>query len=615
MQMKSAASRMLLSAIVLAAAVAPAFSQTTTSGSSDEVKVLKDQLASQQKQIDQLQKALEDQKQLLQAIQADHAGQAKGTASATNQGSANGQASQSPSLGEVASLTPVIPAATPTAAATSTAAGTPAAAGAPMATTVASPQEQPEVSPLQFHIGGATFVPVGFMDFTGIYRSRTGGSGIGTNFASIPYSTSAFQTNLSEFRLSMQNSRIGFRVDADVKGAHVLGYMEADFLGNNPGNVAVSSNSNTLRSRLYWVDVRTSKLEILGGQTWSLITPGRTGISPLPADLFYTQDIDVNYQAGLVWSRNPEFRLVYHHDSKVAFAFAVDSPEQYIGGSAGGGMVTFQPALTATASTATSSGQPLYPGGELNNGTTVLTVPNVSPDFIAKLAFDPSSKFHLEIGGVLREFKLWNPPANTGYPTATHSATGGGGFINLNFELVKGLRIVTNNFWSDGGGRYIFGQAPDLIARADGSPSLIHTGSTVSGFEYTNKNTIIYAYYGGTYISRNFALVPVTTTSSDIPPVTVTKITPFGYGYTGSSSGQNRAIQEPTFGLAQTFWRNPKYGALTFMFQYSYLTRSPWYVNYATVPTPPANAHLNMVFFNLRYTLPGSAPTIKVPGT
>src|SRR5215472_15857704 len=107
MQMKSTASRMLLSAIVLAAAVGPAFSQTAT-GSSDEVKVLKDQLASQQKQIDQLQKALEDQKQLLQAIQADHTGQAKWTASATNQGSTNGQASQNPSLGEVASLTPVI---------------------------------------------------------------------------------------------------------------------------------------------------------------------------------------------------------------------------------------------------------------------------------------------------------------------------------------------------------------------------------------------------------------------------------------------------------------------------------------------------------------------------
>ena len=120
MQIKGTARRIVLSAILAAATVAPAFSQTTTSGSSDEVKVLKDQLASQQKQIDQLQKALEDQKQLLQAIQADRAGQAKVTASATNQGSPNGQVSQSPSLGEVASLTPVVPAAAPTAAATPT---------------------------------------------------------------------------------------------------------------------------------------------------------------------------------------------------------------------------------------------------------------------------------------------------------------------------------------------------------------------------------------------------------------------------------------------------------------------------------------------------------------
>ncbi len=594
MQTKSTASRMLLSAILCAAACAPAFSQTATPRSGDEVKALKEQLASQQKQIDQLQKALEDQKQILQTIQANHAGQ---TASAANQTAAPGQASQNPSLGEVASLNPVIPAATPTVA------GTPAVAGAPMAATMASPQEKAPESPLQFHIGSAAITPVAFMDFTGVYRSRTGGSGIGTNFASIPYGNTTFQGNLSEFRLSMQNSRIGFRVDADVKGAHVIGYMESDFLGNNPGNVAVSSNSNTFRSRLYWVDVRKSGWEVLGGQTWSLITPGRTGISPLPGNLFYTQDIDVNYQVGEVWGRIPEFRIVYHHNEKAAFAFAIDSPEQYIGGSAGGGLVTFQPALS------TNAGSNPYPGGELNNGGTTLAVPNVAPDFIAKVALDPISKFHIEFGGLLREFKLWNPPTNTAYPSQTYSATGGGGFLNLNFELFKGFRVDTNNYWSDGGGRYIFGQAPDLIARADGSPSLIHSGSTVSGFEYTHQNTLIYAYYGGVYISRNFAIVPVTTTSPGPPPVTTTTLTPFGYGYTGSPSGQNRTIQEPTFGFAQTFWKDPKYGALTFMFQYSYVTRNPWYVNYAK--GQPSNAHLNMVFFNLRYTLPGSAPAIK----
>src|SRR5438067_6487822 len=198
-----------------------------------------------------------------------------------------------------------------------------------------------ETSPLQLHIGDASITPIGFADFTGVWRSRDGGSGIGTNFAGIPYGGSnVFQTNLNEFRFSMQNSRIGFRVDADVKGSHVLGYMEADFLGNNPGNVAVSSNSNTLRSRLYWADVRKGSWEVLGGQTWSLITPGRTGISPLPGDLFYTQNIDVNYQLGLFWGRIPELRVVYHAGDKAAFAVALDSPEQYVGGSAGGGLIT-----------------------------------------------------------------------------------------------------------------------------------------------------------------------------------------------------------------------------------------------------------------------------------
>ena len=42
----------------------------------------------------------------------------------------------------------------------------------------------------------------------------------------------------------MQNSRIGFRADADVTGAHVIGYMEADFLGTPAStNIAVTSNS------------------------------------------------------------------------------------------------------------------------------------------------------------------------------------------------------------------------------------------------------------------------------------------------------------------------------------------------------------------------------------
>ncbi len=428
--------------------------------------------------------------------------------------------------------------------------------------------------PLQLRIGSASITPVGFMDFTGVWRSKVGGSGIGTNFAGIPYGTTTYQTNLSEFRLSMQNSRIGFRVDADVKSTHAIGYMEADFLGNNPGNVAVSSNSNTLRSRLYWIDLRNSRWELLGGQTWSLITPGRTGISPLPGDIFFTQDVDVNYQLGLFWGRIPELRFVYHPSAKAALAIAADSPEQYIGGSAGGPVVTLPSALAS-----------VYGGGELNNGGTTLGVPNKMPDLIGKVSLDPSKRFHFEAGGLLRSFELFNPT-----DASHHSATGGGGFANLNLELTKGLRLLSANVYGFGVGRYIFGQAPDLIAKVDGSPSPIKAGSTVSGFEFGHKNTLLYAYYGGLFITKN----------TDVD----TNGKPIGYGYDGAPAAQNKSVQEATFGFAQTFWKDGKYGALTLMGQYSYVTRMP----FSVATDQPANASLNMVFFNLRYSLPGAPP-------
>ena len=562
----------------------------TTTDTNDQVTLLKQQMAIQQQQIEQLQKALEAQKRLLEQLTqitekaAQPAAPKAGQVAATTSAAQPAAQPQTPNLGQVASTTPMIPKDQSKVENTALpAAGTPTAAlGSP-------PKSETEpTSPLQIHIGDAAITPVGFMDFTAVGRSKTNGSGIGTNFGNIPYGTTGYQQNLSEFRFNMQNSRIGFRVDADVLGAHVIGYMEADFLGNNPANVAVTSNSNTLRSRVYWVDWRRGGWEILGGQTWSLITPGRNGISPIPADIFYSQDMDVNYQAGLFWGRIPELRFVYHlPEDKAAFAFALESPEQYMGGSGGGGLSSLPTALAALA------------GTQLNNATNTLGVPNLAPDLIAKLMIQPNKHFHFEVGGVERDFKLYNTVTNV-----NNSAEGGGGFVNLNFDLFKGFKILTNNFYGDGVGRYIFGLAPDLAVHTDGTPSLLHSGSTVSGFEYTNKNTLFYAYYGGVYIGRD----TIKDTNGKI----------IGYGCQGatcafnnssSATSQNRAIQEATFGVVQTFWKNPKYGALSLITQYSYLVRDPWYIAPAT-PANPRNANLNMVFGDLRYTLPGSAPTI-----
>jgi hypothetical protein len=140
----------------------------------------------------------------------------------------------------------------------------------PAAKEVTSPEKSLTATraPLQLHIGSASITPVGFMDFTAVFRDRATGNGIGTNFGSLPFANTT-QGQLSEFRFSAQNSRLGLRIDAPVAGAHVLGYMESDFLGFSPANAAVSSNSNSLRLRLYWVNLKKGKYEVLGGQSWS----------------------------------------------------------------------------------------------------------------------------------------------------------------------------------------------------------------------------------------------------------------------------------------------------------------------------------------------------------
>jgi hypothetical protein len=256
----------------------------------------------------------------------------------------------------------------------------------------------------------------------------------------------------------------------------------------------------------------------------------------------------------------------------------MESAEQYGGGSGGAGAITLPSALAASYST------------QLNLGSGGLAVPTPHQDLVAKVAFDPqigSRTMHLEFAGVFRRFEFYNPLNQRSFPKA-----GGGGSINLNLELVRNLRLFGNSYVSNGGGRYIFGQGPDLIIRGDGSPSLIHAYATVDGIEFQARPaTMLFGYYGGGYFQRNVTVDPVTGG-------------PVGYGYTGSPSLHNRAIQEVTAGVSHLFWKNPNYGALMLKAQFSWLSRNPWYV----APGEPGSANLNMMYLNLRYTLPGAPP-------
>ena len=481
-------------------------------------------------------------------------------------------------------------------AAISSASSSAAALGAPVAkaSSLMSPQK-PEESPLFFKIGGAEFYPLGFMDLTGIYRSTNLG-GIGTSFGSIPYNNT-FPGRLSELRFSAQNSRIGLRTQAKFGEASVTGYLEADFLGYQPANANDTSNSNSLRMRLYWVDYRRGMWEVFGGQSWSFMTPNRNGLSALPGDLFYGQEMDTNYLLGLTWARQPAFRIIAHPTTSWSLGVSIENPEQTLPSS-----VTEPANLTSTANNFqefdSNSGNTSSATG-VNNPNT----PNLAPDVIVKTAFDfvpGGHHVHFDFAGLFRTFKAINLVQSTisgstvtAAGTVTNTIHGGGGEVGMNVELFKNFRVIGTGYWSSGGGRYIASTGgPDFIIRPDGTLSGVHSGSAIGGFEYqVRPNSMIYGYYSGAYFGKNFSAVTAGT-----PPVTTFS----GYGQPGSASSANRYLYEPTFGVVQTMWRNPAYGDLKIITQYSYVSRTPWVV----AAGQPSTAHTSMVYVDLRYDLP-----------
>jgi len=437
-------------------------------------------------------------------------------------------------------------------------------------------QEQPK-SPLSFKIGDADFTPGGFLDFTSFFRTTNVGSGIGTSFGAIPFS-SIVQGQMSEFRMTAQDSRLSLKVTDKFGRNDVTGYVEADFLGTQPANAFVTSNSQTNRLRLYWVDLKRDKWEFLGGQSWSWLTPNRVGVSAAPADIFYGLGMDTNYLAGLTWTRAAQFRVVYHPSDHWAWGVALENPQQY-----NAGEVTFPFAFSAIL------------GSQFDNGSNTAT-PNLMPDIIPKVSYDTDMNggrhFHAEAAGLLTTAKI-SLVGPTGF--ISHTKAGAGISAGVNAELVKNFRLVASGFYSEGGGRYIFGLGPQAVVvpnatGTDADLSFVHSGSGVLGVEaQVNPSTLLAAYYSGAYFQRNAFPDPTNPIAGRLA------------GFGGSNTlAANRAIQEATIDWTQTFWKKPQYGSVQLINQASYLTRAPWFVALGA----PKNAHVVMVYSNLRYTLP-----------
>jgi len=549
----------LASGLALGQATANNSGSAGTGSVADELKALREAISEQQKQISQ-------QQQQIQTLQQQLETKTSGT----------------PHVADAALRT----------------------APVPVAATVVQETEKPKESPLSFRIGGTEFTPGGFVDFENVFRTTnaTGAAGnpIATSFGAIPFSNQV-QGHLTEFRSTGQYSRYNLKVSGKYGANNVVGYIEGDFNGNDAANVFVTANGHTNRLRLYWLDLKRGNWEFLGGSTWGLETPNRTGLSPMPADLALTLGEDANVHVGIPYTRAAEFRTVYHFSDHFQWGISLQNPDQFVNA----GEVIFPFAFNAAL------------GGQLDAGNNTTGTPNLGPDVHTKMAWDTDSNgkhFHFELGGLMTTVKTTAVPIG-GITFQGHTSIGGGIDGAFNFELFKGFRVLANALYGDGVGRYLIGTAPQTVVRPIGTGvatftidnSLVHSGMALVGIEATAKKSQFGFYYGGMYAQRNafpditspVVLGPTALISCETGSPLQNKPC-IGFGGTNSPNSANRAIQEGTFDWTQTFWKNPQYGAVVLITQTSYLTRAPWFVPAGA----PKNAHLVQGFVSMRYVLP-----------
>ena len=563
---------------VLASSLMLGQNTSTTSSSdniADELKKLRDAVTEQQKQIAQ-------QQEQIQKLEQQLAGKQDATAKQDTTAKSNGVSPR------------FVDASLRTAGSSTTAAAQPAAN---TQTQPQQPEAQGSKSPLSFRIGAAEFTPGGFVDFENVFRSTNTGNVTATNFWAIPFSNTV-NGHLTEYRSTGQYSRFNIKTTTKFGKNDVTGYIEFDFNGNDATNVFVTSNPHTNRIRLYWLDVKRGKWEILGGQTWGLQTPNRVGVSPNPADVFGTYGEDAQVHVGVNYTRAAEFRLGYHFNDNWVWAVAIQNPQQY-GGTAAN-IVTYPNSFNAQLS-----------GVQFDAGATPGT-PNLAPDLITKIAFDKDfagRHFHWEGGAMETTAKITILPTAAGSTFHSQTMVGGGVFGGLAAELWKGsdnrnIAVVASGMWGYGTGRYLIGMAPQAIVKPfvpgtggfDASVSGIHSGDGIAGVEFRPHAKTQFGVYGAVmYAQRNFAC-DITAAGAG-----ACNGKPFiGFGFPGSANSANKVVQEGTIDWTQTFWRNPQYGAILLVTQASYISRAPWFV----AAGAPKNAHLGMGYVSLRYVLP-----------
>jgi hypothetical protein len=496
-------------------------------------------------------------------------------------------------------------------------------------------------SPLAIHYKGINITPGGFLAAEFVRRTRSLAADINTPFNSLTM-PGASQSSISEFFGSGRQSRISMLAEGKLKSAKLSGYYEADFLSAAVTSNNNESNSYSLRQRQAWGQAALdSGWTITGGQMWSLVTETKKGTDPRSEAVPMT--IDPQYTVGFSWARQYGVRVAKNLSNKVWIAASMENSQatvtthgnadNFLIGSAGNASGLYNSAINNCASSSTLNST----GTAVTTTTTCTPIANYSfnpsPDFVAKVAFEPGFG-HYEIFGLEASFRDRLFPCG-GVSTTTicdgktgatalgafnDSKTGGGFGANARWTIAKHLDFGLHGLVGKGIGRYGTGGLPDAAVRADGAFALLKNAQGLGTIEWHGPKLDVYLNGGVEYVGR--------TVDVDITPGDTSFGKQVGYGlpssanfgcYTETSppaatgflpgglsncTADTRALIEGTAGFWYRFYNGPK-GRMQFGAQYSYVTRQTWYGKGFSPDTGVDPEGVDgMVFTSLRYYLP-----------
>ncbi len=553
---------------------------TSTSSVSAEIQQMKDALAAQQRQIEELKQQVSQRDQAIQQTQ-QQLNQIQSSATAA-QAKADEAAAASAKAGEgTATLEKDV---------TDLKANSTAAA-------LEMQETQKRIagveSPLAIHYKGVTITPGAFLAAETVWRQHGTLGDINTPLTSIPFSGSDIY-NTSEFYGSGRQSRLSFLVQGKLKNMNLTGYYEMDWLGAGVTSNNNQSNSYVNRQRQLWGQVALhSGWTVTGGQMWSLVTETKKGLDNRTEALPMT--IDPQYTVGFSWARQYGFRVTKNFNNKFWLGASLENPQ-----------VTFSAANAPANFVIGGPGT----GGGLYNSTANYSE-NYVPDFVVKAAFEPGFG-HYEVFGLVSNFRYRvYPGATLATPSAAgafnSNATGGGIGANARFTAHKVVDFGLHFLGGNGVGRYGTSSLPDATIHPDGTPALIRSYQGLATLEFHTKKWDTYFNGGEEYAGRVSNLNAAgKLVGYGVPTLVATgcnvEVVPGAGGFApGSAAGctvSTRSMFEFSTGFFYKLYNGDR-GRIQFGPQYSYLKRSTW----QGVGGSP-NTNDNMFWTSFRYYLP-----------